>query len=364
MTALSARRVSSRWRAVLLLPAGFCLLAGLDAALVMLELSAPVASSRLPGSHGVLLVLGFVGSLIALERAIALRARWALLAPTLLASGAVLTLAPVPSVLGPVLMAGGSLTLVGIYVPLWRRQADEAVLVQGLGAVCAAGAPMMWIGGVDLPTTLPWLMAFVVLTIAGERLELARVMLGATAGPILVGLSTALAAGVIASLLWTPSGTVLLGLTLAALVAWLSTHDIARRTVRASGLPRYMAVCMLSGYFWAAVAAGIWIVSGQVAAGSAGYDAVVHAVFLGFTMSMVMAHAPVILPAVTGLRLPYHPVMYGPVLLLQVSLALRIWWGDGLGIPAAWRAAAVLNIVALLSFLAVAAARVATGARR
>ena len=37
------------------------------------------------------------------------------------------------------------------------------------------------------------------------------------------------------------------------------------------------------------------------------YDAVVHAVFLGFTLSMIMAHAPVILPAVLRRPLPYRP---------------------------------------------------------
>jgi len=37
-----------------------------------------------------------------------------------------------------------------------------------------------------------------------------------------------------------------------------------------------------------------------------GYDAVVHAIFLGFVISMVMAHAPVILPAVLRRPLPYR----------------------------------------------------------
>jgi hypothetical protein len=111
------------------------------------------------------------------------------------------------------------------------------------------------------------------------------------------------------------------------------------------------------------VAAGTWLVAGSVTDG-AGYDAVVHAVFLGFTMSMVMAHAPVILPAVTGRALPYHPALYGPVVLLHASLAVRIWLGDGLDVPGAWQAGAVLNIVALLSFLAVAATRVLDGGAR
>ena len=69
------------WRTAFLLPAGLSLLAGLDAALLLLHLPAPVTTTRLPEVHGMLLVLGFVGTLVALERAVALGARWGLIAP-------------------------------------------------------------------------------------------------------------------------------------------------------------------------------------------------------------------------------------------------------------------------------------------
>ena len=81
----------------------------------------------------------------------------------------------------------------------------------------------------------------------------------------------------------------------------------------------------------------------------------VHAVFLGFTMSMVMAHAPMILPAVLRHPLPYHPAMLAPLALLHGSLVLRLWLGDALGSLPAWRTGGALNILALLSFAAVAA---------
>ena len=60
-------------RAWLLLPAGLSLLAGLDAGLLLLEVPAPVGAAHLPDVHGPLMVLGFLGTLIALERAVALR---------------------------------------------------------------------------------------------------------------------------------------------------------------------------------------------------------------------------------------------------------------------------------------------------
>lgn len=47
----------TRWRTALLLPAGLALLSGLDAALLLLGLPAPVDAERLPEVHGMLMVL-------------------------------------------------------------------------------------------------------------------------------------------------------------------------------------------------------------------------------------------------------------------------------------------------------------------
>src|SRR5690606_13618551 len=141
--------------------------------------------------------------------------------------------------------------------------------------------------------------------------------------------SLAVTAGVLASLLWPAVGHPILGLSLLALIAWLARYDVATRLVRSTGLPRYIAACRVAGYAWLAVASVTWVFTGATLAGSA-YDAVLHAVFLGFTVSMIMAHAPVILPAVLRRPLPYRPIMYLPVALLHVSLLARIGLGDGL----------------------------------
>jgi hypothetical protein len=157
-----------------------------------------------------------------------------------------------------------------------------------------------------------------------------------------------------AALLWPAPGTALLGLALLALTGWLSTHDVARRTLRASGLTRFMAVAMLAGYGWLLVTAAAWLVAGPVYAGAA-YDTVIHAAFLGFTLSMVMAHAPVILPAVLRRPLPWHPALWAPLALLHGSLVVRLWLGDALDVHRAWQVGGVLNVVALLLFVLTAA---------
>ncbi|MGL5248413.1 MAG: hypothetical protein ACRC8U_09485, partial [Brooklawnia sp.] len=60
---------TARGRLVLLALGGASLLAGLDAALLLVGVWAPVDSDRLPGLHGIVMVLGFLGTVIALERA-------------------------------------------------------------------------------------------------------------------------------------------------------------------------------------------------------------------------------------------------------------------------------------------------------
>ncbi|WP_051713815.1 hypothetical protein [Streptomyces sp. NRRL WC-3626] len=363
MTADAARRAGAR-RAPLLLAAGVCLLAGLDAALLLLGLPAPVTGDRLPQVHGVLLVLGFVGTLVALERAVALGGRWPYLAPGALGAGGLLLLSPLDPAVPRLLLVAGTAVLVALYLAFWRRQPSAALVAQAAGAVSGLGAALLWLGGLDVPRLLPWLAAFLVLTIAGERLELARVaLLAPRAEPAFLACVGAVATGVVATLMWPATGTLLLGAALLALVAWLVVHDVARRLLRSTGLPRFSAACLLAGYAWLGLAGALWLLGGPVAGGSR-YDAVVHAVFLGFVMSMIMAHAPVILPAVLRRPLPYHPGLALAAWLLHGSLALRVIVGDLRGIRGAWQLGGVLNITAVLLFLLTAATASVAATRR
>ncbi|MGN8245883.1 hypothetical protein ACTHAM_003012 [Cellulomonas soli] len=345
--------VGSR-RLVLLVPAGLALVAGLDGALLLLGLPAPVQTDRLPQVHGPLMVLGFVGTLIALERAVALGRRPAFAAPALLGAGGLLLLAPLPVAVGQGAQLAGTLAYGGLYVAIWRRQQAAPVAVQALGAVLAVGASGLWLAGVAVPDLAPFLVGFLVLTIAGERLELLRVGFPPPhAEPVVVGASLALACAVPAALLWPRAGYPAFGACLLALVVALVRYDVARRMVRASGLPRFSALAMLTGYGWLAVAGSIWLAVGRVPAGR-GYDAVLHAVFLGFVLSMVMAHAPVILPAVLRRPLPYRPAMLVPLAALHATLVLRVLVGDAHGSTAAVQGGGVGNILAVLGFLGLA----------
>jgi hypothetical protein len=117
-TADPARRPAAG-RAVFVVPAAVSLLAGLDAALMLLGVPAPVRADRLPDVHGMVLVFGFVGTLVSLERAVALRRRAGFLAPALLGSGGLLLVSPAPLAAGQWVLLGGAGALAGVYVPLW-----------------------------------------------------------------------------------------------------------------------------------------------------------------------------------------------------------------------------------------------------
>lgn len=355
MTAAAPGRPSGRpsRRLVWMLPAGLSLLAGLDAALLLIGVRAPVTTARLPEVHGMLLVLGFVATLISLERASALGRWYGFVAPALLGVGGVALIAdPVPLTVAKALLAAGMAAFTLLYLPLWRRQYDPLVLTQLLAAALGMVGAIIWLGQPTMDRPLPWLIAFVVLTIAAERVELARITMGATAGQRMLVHAWAVSLALLLGIALPEIGAIALGLVICALAVWLIQHDIARRTVRTTGVTRYMAACILAGYVWLVVA-GVALTFGSPTAQPV-YDAVTHAIFLGYTMSMIMAHATTILPAVLGIKLPYRPAFWVPAAILQLSLLVRLWLGDALGIPVAWTVGGTLAVVALLLFLVTA----------
>ena len=339
-------------RALLIIPGGICLLAGLNAALQLIGMPAPVNLARLPDVHGLLMTLGFVGTLIALERSVAYGKLVGYLPPVFLGVGGLLLISPVPVGVAHVLFLAGMVGLSLLYIPLWLRNRDEAVLIQSLGAAMAAVAPALLVAGVGVNTLLPWLGGFVILTIGGERLELARMAMGPKASPTLVAMSGAYLTAAIIALMWPLVGYPLLGAVLLIMTGWLAFHDVASKTIRAKGAIKFMAACMLAAYFWLALAGAVWLV-GPAFEGER-YDAVIHAIFIGYTMSMIMAHATVILPAVIRRPLPYRTIMWSAAGVVHVGLVLRVWVGDGLMVPLAHQMGGFLNVIGLLAFFIIA----------
>jgi hypothetical protein len=79
-----------------------------------------------------------------------------------------------------------------------------------------------------------------------------------------------------------------------------------------------------------------------------------HALLLGFVFSMVFGHAPIVLPAVSRVVLPYHRIFYLPLALPHASPALRPW-GDASGSFARVQWGALGSALAPVAFIGVMA---------
>ncbi|BAU47933.1 hypothetical protein SVA_1368 [Sulfurifustis variabilis] len=334
-----------------LLVLGFmALVIGVGAGLRRLGVDAPLPSPGLIALHGPLMVSGFFGTLISLERAVALGARWTYGGPVFAALGAATLVGGTPVWTGALLLALGSAFLVAGSLAVFLRQRAVFTATLLAGAASWLIGNLAWLAGLPFTAVVPWWAGFLVLTIAGERLELSRFLAPPAAAQrafvgivaMLLGGLALLAAGI------DPRGFVASG-ALLALTLWLARYDIARRTVRETGLTRFIAVALLSGYVWLGAAAAIALAGGGLFVAPA-YDATLHAVFLGFVFSMVFGHAPIILPAVTHFAVRFHRAFYLHLALLHVSLIVRL--GADLAGSADWRAiGGALNAVALLAFI-------------
>lgn len=311
-------------RALLLALGGVALLGGLWSGMLRLGWPGPILHPQLPVAHGPLMVCGFLGTVISLERAVALRRTWAFGVPLLCGVGGILALAGLGGRTGPALITAGSAGLIVVFGRILTVPAVPFVLVMTGGAAAWAIGNGLWLAGWPIARLVPWWIGFLVLTIAGERLELSR-MLGHRAWTkrVFLGILGVLGGSLVASL-WFPTGGFRgLGLVLSAVAAWLLVYDVARRTIRRDGLPRFTAVCLLLGYGWLAAAGVLAVIYGNPGAGPI-YDAILHAVFVGFVFSMIFGHAPVIVPSVLGVSIPFRRWFYGHVGLLHVGLLVRV----------------------------------------
>ena len=327
----------------------FTLLAAMWGGLLRLGWALPPLSPTLAGAHGPLMVSGFLGTLIGLERAVALGHRWMYLAPALTALGGLLILAGGPPTVGAVAITLGSLVLARLFLYLVREQPALFTYVLALATAVWVGGNLLWLFGLPIATLSSWWAGFLILTIAGERLELSRLLRisqrgkAAFAGAVLLFLT-----GLMLMPFTYATGWRVTGAGMIALAAWLLTHDIAWRTVRQAGLTRFIAICMLSGYLWLAAAGALAVGYGFLYGGP--YDAVLHAVFLGFVFSMIFGHAPVIFPAVLGVTMQFGGRFYIHLAVLHLSLLLRV--GGGIAEALALRQwGGMLNGIALLLFL-------------
>ena len=244
----------------------------------------------------------------------------------------------------------GMLLLSAVYAVIWARQHSVSVLIQLLGSAAGACSAGLWASGINASALAPWWMVFLVLTIVGERLELAHVsFVGMYVEPVLIASSAAAVLSLPLQLMLPPARYAVLGLALLALLVTMLLNDTAIKTWKVRGVTGFMGVCMLLGYAWALFASILWIFRVY---GDNGYwaDMGIHALALGFTISMVIAHVCVIVPSVIRRAMPYSPVLWLPLALLYRGLVLRLL-GAARGVSALWQTGDFIDVVAVFSLI-------------
>jgi len=270
--------------------------------------------------HGAIMVGGFLGSLIALEKIIPLKNYGFLIGP-LFSASSILVFTAGEFQYAFIMIILASLVLVIVYATYLKKQYSLYLLLAMIGA-------MFWfIGNVLLlwkhfyPMIFPWWMGFLLFTIVSERLELTKFL------PVSQGNKNSLIAllcffvlGI--TLPFHGVGTYVTGLSLVLISIWLMRYDVIRLTIKKSGLTRFTGIALSCGYA-SLLLVGIFLFALRDTA--FGYDIIVHTFFLGFIFSMIFAHGPIILPGVLGLTVkPFTPLFYFPLVILYVSLIIRV----------------------------------------
>jgi len=286
----------------------------------LLRLGWIIPVGQVAGQHGALMVGSFLGTLICLERIVALRRKWMYVIPIISGFSLVFFLigdAPMAFIT----LTIGSLGLIYIYIDLIARFREYYFYIMMIGAIGWTVGNIIMMLKPFYPQAAPWWIAFILLTVFGERLELSKFLPKSKLkmNTMFISIAVYMTGMVIP---YHTVGRLITGTGLIFMALWLFKYDIARKSARARGMHKFTGTLLLAGYFWLSVCGLLMIVEINNAFH---YDAMLHAFFLGFTFSMIFAHAPIIFPGVAGLNLkPYHPSLFIWGILLQISIALRV----------------------------------------
>lgn len=303
--------------------------------------------------HGLLMVGGFLGTLISLERAMVMKNKWWLLVVFLNGFSIPVLLFPGWSFLANYLQLTGSMGLVLIMYFQSMRHPQPYQYVMSIGAISWMIGNVALITSNFIPAAVPWWIGFILFTIVGERLELSKFLPTPTyAKNILYGLLVLFFIG-----MWMPfhqSGNWVMGFAAIFIAFWLLHFDMAKITARKENQFKYIGVGLKVGYVWL-VLHGLTLCF--LNAHPLFYDLYLHSFFLGFAFSMIWAHAPIIFPMILSIQeKPYHPVLWIGWTVFQLSLLGRLAaallklpeWRTLLGVINGWSIIAMFAMMAMI----------------
>ena len=190
--------------------------------------------------HGAIMVGGFLGTLISLEKAIPLQKKISLVIPVISASSIVFFLSGdfSYSLLALILASIGLCIIYGVYL---IRQYDLTLLLMFLGALFWMVGNILLLTRNFYPLAFPWWMAFLLFTIVGERLELSKFLPVTKINKnVLMSFLGIFLMGVL--LPFHSYGAYFSGISLILISAWLIRFDVVRITIKKKGLTRFTGI--------------------------------------------------------------------------------------------------------------------------
>ncbi|MDN3670691.1 hypothetical protein QWY93_15310 [Echinicola jeungdonensis] len=273
--------------------------------------------------HGLLMVGGFMGTMISLERSLIMKKKGWLLVP-------VISLLSIPIYLGgyftlgiwaQVLASAGLVTL--MYFQYSQRKLSEQLLLM-VGAMFWLVGNILVLKTQFIPQGSSWWIGFIMLTIVGERLEFGKFLPNPKwSRPLMFVLLGLFTLGLLFP--FHQMGHQLVGTTTIGAGLWLIRFDMARFAVRKQGIHRFIGWGLLMGYCWLVLFGCIVLAFPNH---PLYYDLFLHSFFLGFAFSMIWAHGPIMLPTFLKIHHTiYHPLMWVIWGFFQVSLIARLGFG-------------------------------------
>jgi hypothetical protein len=295
------------------------LLMGMLAGLIRIGWDFSITSMAI--HHGAIMVGGFLGTLILLEKVIPLKKKILFLFPVVNAFS-LLIVVPGFYQWGLAFLLIGSIGLLIVFLLYFKRQPNDLSLaIMIIGACCQIGGHVMLISKQFYPMAFPWWMGFILFVIIGERVELSKFLpVSKRNKMMLIGFLSFFLIGLL--LPFHGIGKYFSGSALLLVAMWLMRHDVISIAIKKQGLTRFSGMALLVACISLMFTGLFLIILPDV---PYAYDAIVHTFFLGFAFSMIFAHGPIILPGVLGFNVkPYHATLYVPLITLILSLCLRI----------------------------------------
>lgn len=295
------------------------LIAGIWAGLIRMGWDIPLTPIAV--HHGAIMVGGFLATLIALEKAIPLKRKIALVVPVISALSLLMVL-PGYYHIGLYFLIAGSVGLFLIHAYyLYLHPRDLSIVLMLIGAGCLIVGNVMLIRTQFYPASFPWWMGFLLFTITAERIELSKFLpVSVNAKYLLLGFLGLFLLGLLIP--FHGIGKYLSGASMIGIAVWMLKHDVMRIGLKKKGLTRFSSVSLLIANGWLIVNGILLIFMPDT---TYSYDILVHSFFIGYAFAMIFAHGPIILPGVLGITSkPFHPVLYAWLFLVQGSLLFRL----------------------------------------